>query len=61
MVRFKGDEVRSKSVYEGFDALQAEDIADVIQFVVTRPAHVNIADTLIFPTAQVASTMVDKK
>ena len=41
--------------------LQAKDIADVIQFVVTRPAHVNIADTLIFPTAQVASTMVDRK
>jgi len=61
MVRFKGDAERSKSVYEGFDALQAEDIADVIQFVVTRPAHVNIADTLIFPSAQVASTMVDKK
>lgn len=61
MVRFKGDAEKSKSVYEGFDALQAEDIADVIQFVVTRPAHVNIADTLIFPTAQVASTMVDRK
>ena len=61
MVRFKGDTEKSKSVYEGFDALQAEDIADVIQFVVTRPAHVNIADTLIFPTAQVASTMVHRK
>lgn len=60
MVRFKGDTEKSKSVYEGFDALQAEDIADVIQFVVTRPVHVNIADTLIFPTAQVASTMVDR-
>lgn len=60
MVRFKGDEGRSNAVYEGFEALQAKDIADVIQFVVTRPAHVNIADTLIFPTAQVASTMVDR-
>lgn len=61
MVRFKGDEAKSKSVYKGFDALQAEDIADVISFVVTRPAHVNIADTLIFPSAQVASTMVDRQ
>lgn len=61
MVRFKGDEDRSNAVYQGFDALQAEDIADVIQFVVTRPSHVNIADTLIFPTSQVASTMVDRK
>lgn len=61
MVRFKGDEEKSNAVYQGFEALQAKDIADVIQFVVTRPAHVNIADTLIFPTAQVASTMVDRK
>jgi NADP-dependent 3-hydroxy acid dehydrogenase YdfG len=61
MVRFKGDEEKSNAVYQGFEALQAKDIADVIQFVVTRPAHVNIADTLIFPTAQVASTMVHRK
>ncbi|WP_420385682.1 SDR family NAD(P)-dependent oxidoreductase [Roseivirga sp.] len=61
LVRFKGDNNRADTVYQGFDALTAEDIADLIQFIVTRPAHVNIADTLILPTAQVASTMVDKK
>lgn len=61
LVRFKGDNDRADTVYQGFDALTAEDIADLIQFIVTRPAHVNIADTLILPTAQVASTMVDKK
>ena len=60
MVRFKGDADRSKGVYEGFDALTAEDIADVIRFIVTRPAHVNISDTIIFPAAQAASTMVDR-
>lgn len=61
LVRFKGDESRADSVYQGFDPLTAEDIADLIQFIVTRPAHVNIADSLILPTAQVASTMVHKK
>lgn len=61
MVRFKGDADRSKSVYEGFDALTAYDIADLIRFIVTRPAHVNISDTIIFPAAQAASTIVDKK
>lgn len=61
LVRFKGDESRAGSVYQGFDPLTAEDIADLIQFIVTRPAHVNIADALILPTAQVASTMVHKK
>jgi NADP-dependent 3-hydroxy acid dehydrogenase YdfG len=60
LVRFKGDEDRSKSVYEGFDALKAEDIADLILFMATRPAHVNLADVLIFPTAQASSTMVNK-
>lgn len=61
MVRFKGDADRSKSVYEGFDALTAFDVADLIRFIVTRPAHVNISDTIIFPAAQAASTIVDKK
>ncbi|MBO3698276.1 SDR family NAD(P)-dependent oxidoreductase [Roseivirga sp. E12] len=61
MVRFKGDTDRSKSVYEGFDALTAYDVADLIRFIVTRPAHVNISDTVIFPAAQAASTLVDKK
>lgn len=61
LVRFKGDSGRADTVYQGYDPLTAEDIAELIQFIVTRPAHVNIADTLILPTAQVASTMVHKK
>jgi len=61
MVRFKGDADRSKTVYEGFDALTPNDVADLIRFIVTRPAHVNISDTIIFPAAQAASTIVDKK
>ncbi|MEQ8242775.1 SDR family NAD(P)-dependent oxidoreductase [Fulvivirga sp.] len=60
LVRFKGDEKRADNVYKGFDALQAADIADTILYVVTRPAHVNISDMVVFPTAQAASTMVHK-
>ncbi|WP_305982124.1 SDR family NAD(P)-dependent oxidoreductase [Roseivirga thermotolerans] len=60
LVRFKGDSSRAESVYQGYEPLTAHDIADLIRFIVTRPAHVNIADTLILPTAQVASTMVHK-
>lgn len=59
-VRFKGDVERAEKVYEGYTALQAEDIADIIHFVVTRPYHVNIADLVVFPTAQASSTMVNK-
>ncbi len=60
-VRFKGDKERAASVYQGFDALQAQDIAETIAFVLSRPAHVNIADLLIFPTAQASSTIVSRK
>ena len=60
-VRFKGDEQRAEKVYQGFKALQAEDIADIIYFVVTRPYHVNIADLVVMPTAQASSTIVKKQ
>jgi NADP-dependent 3-hydroxy acid dehydrogenase YdfG len=59
-VRFKGDKI-ADSVYKGFKALQAEDIADIIYFVISRPYHVNIADLLVFPTAQANSTTVKKE
>jgi len=59
-VRFKGDTDRASKVYDGFQALQAENIADIIHFVVTRPYHVNIADLVVLPTAQASSTMVKK-
>jgi NADP-dependent 3-hydroxy acid dehydrogenase YdfG len=59
-VRFKGDS-KADSVYKGFKALQAEDIAEIIYFAVSRPPHVNIADLLVFPTAQANSTIVKKE
>ncbi|WP_345275935.1 SDR family NAD(P)-dependent oxidoreductase [Litoribaculum gwangyangense] len=58
-VRFKGDAI-AETVYKGFKALQAKDIAEIIYFVVSRPNHVNIADLLVFPTAQANSTTVKK-
>ncbi|MGY0391089.1 SDR family NAD(P)-dependent oxidoreductase [Bizionia sp. KMM 8389] len=58
-VRFKGGP-QANSVYKGYKALQPEDIAEIIYFAVSRPAHVNIADLLVFPTAQASSTIVKK-
>jgi NADP-dependent 3-hydroxy acid dehydrogenase YdfG len=55
LVRFKGDEQRAKSVYDGFTPLYAQDIAETILFVVTRPKHVNIDDILVMPTDQAYS------
>ncbi|WP_338768441.1 SDR family NAD(P)-dependent oxidoreductase [Bernardetia sp. ABR2-2B] len=60
-VRFKNDENRAEKVYQNYTPLTAEDIAELIYFVVSRPAHVNIADVLILPTDQAKSAMVNKK
>jgi 3-hydroxy acid dehydrogenase/malonic semialdehyde reductase len=59
-VRFKGDSEKAKSVYTGYKALQPEDIADIIHFVVTRPYHVNIEDLVVYPTAQASATIMNK-
>ena len=59
-VRFKGDIERAKKVYQGYKALQADDIADIIYFVVTRPYHVSIEDLVVFPTAQATATIINK-
>lgn len=59
-VRFKGDEDRAEKVYEGFKPLQPEDIAQIIAFMVTVPAHVNIADLTVMPAAQASSTIVNR-
>lgn len=60
-VRFKGDTDRAATVYKGFEPLRAEDVADVIQFMVTRPPHVNIAEVLLFPAAQGAAATIHKE
>ncbi|MCS6832302.1 MAG: SDR family NAD(P)-dependent oxidoreductase [Flammeovirgaceae bacterium] len=60
-VRFKGDKQRAKKVYEGITPLTAEDIAEIIYFMVSRPAHVNIADLVVLPTAQASALLVKRK
>ncbi|MEY3678545.1 MAG: hypothetical protein RI924_686 [Bacteroidota bacterium] len=55
-VRFKGDKERAKQVYQGFDPLMAADIADAVWYAVSRPAHVNINDLVIMPTAQASTS-----
>jgi NADP-dependent 3-hydroxy acid dehydrogenase YdfG len=60
-VRFKGDKERAQKVYEGFEPLLAEDIADLISYVVGVPDRVTIADVLIYPKSQSAPTTVYRK
>jgi NADP-dependent 3-hydroxy acid dehydrogenase YdfG len=60
VVRFKGDQSVADSVYDGFDPLQAIDIAETVYFAATRPAHVNLNDIVIMPTAQASSQVLFK-
>ena len=60
LVRFHGDKTRADKVYEGFENLIADDIAECILFCVTRPPHVNINDMIVMPTAQASSSLFHK-
>ncbi|TXF76010.1 SDR family NAD(P)-dependent oxidoreductase [Chryseobacterium sp.] len=60
-VRFKGDEERAKMVYEGYKALEPEDIADTIYYCINAPKHVAISDLTIYPSAQSEPRTVYKK
>jgi len=60
-VRFKGDLERAKQAYAGYDPLQAQDIAECIAFMLSRPKHVNIGDMVVLPLAQASSILVNKQ
>jgi len=52
VVRFHGDKAKADKVYEGYDPLVAQDIADVVEFVLSRPPHVCLNEVIMTPTAQ---------
>ncbi len=54
MVRFKGDVTRAKKVYEGVNPLTAQDIADILVWVASQPAHVNVDELIVKPVDQAA-------
>jgi NADP-dependent 3-hydroxy acid dehydrogenase YdfG len=60
LVRFKGDESIAKNVYNGFDPLIAQDIAELVYFVCTRKGHVSIQDLTVTPSAQASATIFKK-
>jgi NADP-dependent 3-hydroxy acid dehydrogenase YdfG len=61
VVRFKGDQNRADSVYNGFQPLTPDDVADTIFYCVNLPKHVCINDLVIMPTAQASATVFNKK
>ncbi len=61
IVRFDGDTERAKKVYQGLQPLRPEDIAETVFWVANRPAHVNINDIVIMPSAQATATVSIRK
>lgn len=61
LVRFAGDAERAAKVYEGMTPLTAEDIAETVAWIASRPAHVNIDQVLIMPRDQAAAAIVHRE
>lgn len=61
VVRFHGDEQRAGRVYEGFRPLSGDDVADAVSYVANLPAHVNVANLVLVPTAQRNVYVVDRE
>ena len=61
IVRFEGDKNRAKVVYEGFENLVADDVAEAVWFMLNRPQHVNINEMTIMPTAQPMAGVINRK
>lgn len=61
IVRFEGDSDRAAAVYKGFENLVAEDVADAVWYILSRPAHVNINELTIMPTAQPMAGVIHRK
>ncbi|WP_046743314.1 SDR family NAD(P)-dependent oxidoreductase [Kordia zhangzhouensis] len=59
-VRFKGNSERAEKVYQGYQPLTPQDVAEIAYFIISRPSHVNIADLMVMCTAQASSTIVKK-
>lgn len=60
-VRFKGDQSKAEAVYAGYEPLVADDVAELIRYIVLAPAHVTIADVTILPTAQASAFQILRK
>lgn len=60
-IRFHGDKERADNVYKGMQPLAGKDIAEIALFIASRPAHVNLAEAIVFPAAQASATIVHRE
>lgn len=61
VIRFEGDTEKARNVYRGLDPLVGKDIADTAVFIASRPAHVVVADVVMYPVHQASATISYKK
>jgi len=61
LVRFHGDDERAASVYDDLEPLTAGDVADAVLFCATRPAHANVREMVLMPTAQASAVHIHRK
>lgn len=61
VVRFRGDTAKADAVYEGIRPLTGDDIADVVYYAASAPAHIQIAEVLVMPTYQATGTVCHRK
>ena len=61
VVRFRGDTERAAKVYEGVDALSADDVADCVAFAVTRPSHVNLDQIVVTSRDQALARTIHRR
>jgi NADP-dependent 3-hydroxy acid dehydrogenase YdfG len=59
--RFHGDTARARAVYAGMTPLKPEDVAEAVAWIVTRPAHVNVGEIVLWPTDQASTTVVQRR
>jgi NADP-dependent 3-hydroxy acid dehydrogenase YdfG len=59
-VRFHGDDARAAAVYKGMTPLSPDDVAEIIVFIATRPAHVTLAEAVVLPTDQASALHVHR-
>ena len=60
-VRLRGDSERVRAVYQGVDPLQPEDVAEALVWVLTRPAHVNVGELVLWASAQASTSSVHRR